>query len=278
MKVERKIVLFSAALGAFVWVADSFLDYFFFYEGTLIELLITDVPSHELYIRILIMVCFVIFGLVCAHLIGNLKKSEGKLSSALNFQQQLLNTIPVPVFYKDENYIYTGCNKSFEDFLSLASGEIIGKSVYDLAPVELAEGYHEKDAELINNPGVQVYDFEVQSKSKGKRQVVFHKATFHNQSGEIAGLIGVILDITARKEVEDKKAALITELQEALDKVKLLSGFLPICASCKKIRDDKGYWKQIESYIRDHSEVEFSHGICPECAKELYKDIDMDSA
>ena len=60
------------------------------------------------------------------------------------------------------------------------------------------------------------------------------------------------------------------DLQEALDKVKKLSGLLPICASCKKIRDDNGYWKQIESYIRDHSDADFSHSICPECAKKLY--------
>jgi hypothetical protein len=68
---------------------------------------------------------------------------------------------------------------------------------------------------------------------------------------------------------------LIAELQGALAKVKLLSGFLPICAACKKIRDDKGYWKQIESYIRDHSEAEFSHGICPDCAKKLYPEFTL---
>ena len=64
--------------------------------------------------------------------------------------------------------------------------------------------------------------------------------------------------------------AIISRLKDALSKVKLLSGFLPICASCKKIRDDKGYWSQIESYVRDHSEAEFSHGICPDCAKKVY--------
>ena len=60
------------------------------------------------------------------------------------------------------------------------------------------------------------------------------------------------------------------DLEKALSKVKLLSGFLPICASCKKIRDDKGYWSQIESYIKQHSEAEFSHSICPECVEKLY--------
>jgi len=77
-------------------------------------------------------------------------------------------------------------------------------------------------------------------------------------------------DITKRKFAEDVKEELIEELQNALEEVNLLSGFLPICASCKKVRDDKGYWNQIETYIRDHSDVEFSHSICPECAQELY--------
>ena len=67
-----------------------------------------------------------------------------------------------------------------------------------------------------------------------------------------------------------QKEKLISELQEALAKVKTLSGLLPICSSCKKIRDDKGYWNQIESYIRERSEADFTHGICPKCAKMLY--------
>ena len=65
------------------------------------------------------------------------------------------------------------------------------------------------------------------------------------------------------------------KLQLALSEVKTLSGLLPICTSCKKIRDDKGYWNQIESFIRDRSEAEFSHGICPDCAKKLYPDMDL---
>jgi len=72
------------------------------------------------------------------------------------------------------------------------------------------------------------------------------------------------------KEQRDQLARLVNELQDAMAKVKLLSGFLPICASCKNIRDDEGYWTQIESYIRDHSEAQFSHGICPDCVKKLY--------
>ena len=74
-------------------------------------------------------------------------------------------------------------------------------------------------------------------------------------------------------KMEAEREQLMTELQEALAKVKTLSGLLPICASCKKIRNDKGYWQAIEGYIGEHSEAEFTHGICPDCVKKLYPDI-----
>lgn len=72
---------------------------------------------------------------------------------------------------------------------------------------------------------------------------------------------------------DEEKSKIIADLREALAKVKTLSGFLPICASCKKIRDDKGYWNQIEAYLSEHSAAEFSHGICPECLEKLYPDL-----
>lgn len=80
-------------------------------------------------------------------------------------------------------------------------------------------------------------------------------------------------EIRERITAEAKRNETINKLQQALDEVRILRGILPICASCKKIRDDKGYWQQIESYIREHSEAEFSHGICPDCAKKLYPDF-----
>jgi len=89
-------------------------------------------------------------------------------------------------------------------------------------------------------------------------------------------ILSSISDITERKIGEMERERLIHELQEALAKVKKLSGFLPICASCKKIRNDQGYWTQIEAYIRDHSEAEFSHSICPECMKKLYPEFCME--
>ena len=81
--------------------------------------------------------------------------------------------------------------------------------------------------------------------------------------------------IEKRQLIENEKDFLIYELRQALDEVKALQGIIPICASCKKIRDDKGYWHQVEAYVTTHSKASFSHGICPDCFKELYPEISL---
>ena len=80
-------------------------------------------------------------------------------------------------------------------------------------------------------------------------------------------------EIEERKRTEAEKEQLIAQLQKAVQEVKVLSGFLPICAACKKIRDDTGYWRQIEEYISRHSNALFSHGICPDCSQSLYPEF-----
>ena len=85
-------------------------------------------------------------------------------------------------------------------------------------------------------------------------------------------------EIEMRRQAEAERDKVIEELRKAISEVKTLRGFLPICCICKNIRDDQGYWNQIESYIRDHSEAEFTHGLCPECAKKHYPGfVDRDS-
>ncbi|MCX6123032.1 MAG: PAS domain S-box protein [Ignavibacteriales bacterium] len=83
-------------------------------------------------------------------------------------------------------------------------------------------------------------------------------------------IIGTIVDITDRKRAEVERERLITELQSTLAEVKTLRGLVPICSNCKKIRDDKGYWTQLEGYLQEHSQAKFSHGVCPDCAEKLY--------
>jgi PAS domain S-box-containing protein len=93
-------------------------------------------------------------------------------------------------------------------------------------------------------------------------------------SGEAVRILALCRDITERRRLQQERERLITELQQALAEVKELSGLLPICAGCKKIRDDRGYWNQIESYIVARSKAQFTHGLCPECVKTYFPDDD----
>jgi hypothetical protein len=90
---------------------------------------------------------------------------------------------------------------------------------------------------------------------------------------EQVAVYGSYRDISERIRSEKERDRLIRELQEALTKVKTLRGLIPICASCKRIRDDKRYWNQIEAHLRKHSDADFSHGFCPECIGRLYPDF-----
>jgi hypothetical protein len=85
-----------------------------------------------------------------------------------------------------------------------------------------------------------------------------------------------VLDVTDRHRIEAERERLIQELQTALARVKTLSGLLPICANCKRIRNDQGYWNQVEEYVSNHSEATFSHGICPECLHKLYPEQEQE--
>ncbi len=87
-----------------------------------------------------------------------------------------------------------------------------------------------------------------------------------DDAGAVTHFIAVKQDITDRKHLEVEREAMIADLQEALDHVKILSGLLPICSSCKKIRDEAGYWNQVEHYLASHGDLKFTHGICPDCA------------
>lgn len=99
--------------------------------------------------------------------------------------------------------------------------------------------------------------------------VEFSSVVFQNAHGQTRTCL-IIRDISERKAADAQREHLIQELQQALARVKNLSGLLPICSSCKKIRDEEGRWHYLEVYIRDHTEADFSHGICPDCRRRLY--------
>jgi len=199
-------------------------------------------------------------------------KAQATIRAHARFLQGLIEAIPNPVFCKNVQLRYVACNKAFEAFIGRDRKDIIGKSVYEMAPPDLARIYNRKDVELLTDvkQRTQVYEFRVNHADGTQHEVIFSKAVYFQNDGSVGGLIGVINDITERKHLEKEREQLIVKLQEALSQVKQLSGLLPICSSCKKIRDDKGYWNQIETYISEHSEALFSHGLCPDCGKKLY--------
>ncbi len=128
--------------------------------------------------------------------------------------------------------------------------------------------------DLVNREGT-VRNFEKRLRRQDGKAIWVEETTqaVRDENGQTLCYEGSFQDITERKRLWEEREKLIGDLQEALKKVKTLSGLLPICSSCKKIRDDKGYWNQIESYISTRSEAEFSHGMCPECMKKLYPDL-----
>jgi len=131
-------------------------------------------------------------------------RSEQTLKEQKFFHKTLLETIPNPVFYKDLMGKYIGCNRAFEEFLGKQRSEIIGKTVYEMAPKDIADQYYQKDEELYKNPGNQHYESKVMKITGEIREVIFDKATLLGTDGLPTGLIGLITDITERKLMESE--------------------------------------------------------------------------
>ncbi|MBS4096152.1 MAG: PAS domain S-box protein [Sulfuricella sp.] len=141
------------------------------------------------------------------------KKIESALKEQVHFVQTLIDAIPNPVFFKDTTGRYLGCNKAFETSLGKPAAEIIGKLVYDLSPGDLAATYHQKDLELLGRGGLQAYEAEVLFDDDIRHDILFYKSVFSDAQGQTAGLVGVMLDITARKLAEEELRVARDELE-----------------------------------------------------------------
>ncbi|SLM28194.1 hypothetical protein MTBBW1_1270044 [Desulfamplus magnetovallimortis] len=117
---------------------------------------------------------------------------------------------------------------------------------------------------------VEYFENSIVTKSGKERMIAWNNTIMMDNDANIIATLSSGNDITERKQAEEERENLIKKLKAALEKVNVLSGLIPICSHCKKIRDDKGYWNILESYIQKHSDASFSHGICPDCSDQLY--------
>ena len=216
------------------------------------------------------------------------KQTEQAIKESEQLLTQIIEFLPDPTWVIDSEGKIIAWNKSMEKLTGVKAEDMLGKGNYEHS----LPFYGKRRPSLIDL--VLQWDNNWESGYISLKQIgdkLFVSESFHsgmkngdiylagsaaplyNTEGNIVGAIESVRNITDIKLAEKEKENLIEELQQALKQVKTLSGMLPICASCKKIRDDKGYWNQIEEYIRTHSEAEFSHGICPDCARKLYPEL-----
>ena len=146
------------------------------------------------------------------------------------------------------------------------------KKLHDVLPEHIADRFITTIHKAIDNDAMQIIEYELHSIDmklnpkdgpKGPQWYEGRVFPFKLPPGDETYVIWTAINITEKKKAE-------LELKKALEEIKTLRGILPICSHCKKIRDDEGYWHNVDVYVRDHSDADFSHGICPDCMKELY--------
>jgi len=164
-------------------------------------------------------------------------------------------------------------NHGAEKMYGYTAQEMIGQPVSALIPRDRPNEMAGVFEKLEQGEHAQRYE-TVRVRKDGKYVTIsLTISPVRDAAGQVIGVSSIARDITERKQEEAERVQLIQELTDALQRVKTLSGLLPICASCKKIRDDRGYWQGVEVYIRDHSEAEFSHSICPECIAKQFPEV-----
>ena len=142
------------------------------------------------------------------------KHVERKLNEQLQFLQQLLDSIPIPVYYKDVNGVYLGCNAAFETLICVPRSDVVGKTSYEILSKERAEKYDETDLDLLTSPGVHTYEVSDKNEDGKFHNTIFYKATFVDADNRVAGIIGASIDITERKRAEEALIKLNEELEQ----------------------------------------------------------------
>jgi len=198
--------------------------------------------------------------------------SRKTAQDALSIVIDAINSTVGGLIIADLNGIVRFANPSFCKMFDYSRDDIVDMNAADLFATTEIRTFSDVVA-IIDISKDDTQEFVVENKA-GKTFVVEVSASnVTSSSGKLAGRMASFIDVTKKKEIEADREKLIGKLQDALNKIKTLRGIVPICASCKKIRDDKGYWNQLEIYLTEHSEADFSHGICPECVQKIYPEF-----
>jgi len=152
--------------------------------------------------------------------ISDRKKMERELKKEFNYVQALMDTMPAPVFYRDVKGVYHDCNLAFEELVELPKEEIIGKTIHDFFEKDLADHYAMMDAKIVENPHVQLYEYEINNSKGDRLDVLFSKTARFAADGTVDGIVGVIMDISERKKME-------RELIEEVNFVQALKDTIP---------------------------------------------------
>ncbi len=185
--------------------------------------------------------------------------------------QDILENSSDGIYLLDPEGRVEAANRGLETLLGRPSRELLGRS--------LREFIHKDDIPLLDagpdNPASRKprqFDLRFIS-ANGKIRIGLVRETPVISGGSLSGFHAVATDITERKQTEIERENLLRELQSAMSEAKPHSDFLPICAVCKKIKDETGFWNQVERYVSSHFNAEFTHGICPECVRKLYPEL-----
>jgi PAS domain S-box-containing protein len=202
----------------------------------------------------------------------DLKKKLEQMRDRMDVLASVLDESTDPIFNILEDGTYRYINRAFAAPFGKNPEDIIGKKIYDIFPQEEADKRMAVVKKAFATGETIVFDVRVPHEPEDMFFITSVKPV-KGGGGEVTSVICISKNITDRKKVEEEREQLIRDLQNALARIKTLSGMFSICSNCKKIRSDEGNWTHIESYIRDHSDADFSHSICPECMKKLYPGI-----
>lgn len=180
--------------------------------------------------------------------------------------ESVLNSISDLICILDREH-----NVIFENHASIAMyGKNTGEKCYKAYGAQEDICDNCPTVKVFSNNGTTISEQKPYNAQGVQQYVEIVASPLFNKNGEIVASLEVVRDLTKKKQAEQEREELIKKLEAAASEIKILQGILPICSFCKKIRDDKGYWNQLEEYIRKHSEAEFTHGICSECVKKHY--------